>query len=76
MIFEVKYRDEKGQFYIVELSAPSKLDAYIKFMKEYPKTWEIASVKRAKKKKERPAPKFVKKLVSFTISPMEYIVFD
>lgn len=75
MIFEVKYRDEKGQFYIVELSAPSKLDAYIKFMKEYPKTWEIASVKRAKsKKKIEHKHKVKKRLVSFTISPTEIVI--
>ena len=77
MLFEVTFRKQNGEYASIDVSAPTKLDAWINFMSEHSgKKWEIASVKRTKKKKERPVPKFVKKLVSFTISPMEYIVFD
>ena len=73
MIFNVKFRNEKGEYKALELSAPTKLDAFIKFMVEHPK-WDIASVKRAKPKKVTVQKKknFQKTLV-FTASPREYI---
>lgn len=77
MLFEVTFRKQNGEYASIDVSAPTKLDAWINFMSEYSgKKWEIASVKRTKKKKERPVPKFVKKLVSFTVFPTEYICFD
>ena len=75
MIFEVKYRDEKGQFCTVDLSAPSKLDAYIKFMIKF-QNCDIITVKKAKPKPVCVQKKknFKKRLVSFTISPPELLI--
>ena len=74
MIFTIKFRKENDEFFTMELSAPTKLDAWIKFMAEYPK-WEIASVKRAKPKKVTvQKKKNFKKKVTLNILPPEYVV--
>lgn len=78
MTFQVTFRKENGEYAYIDLSAPSKLDAYIKFMAKYPMNWEIASVKKTKQKKKIsvPAQNAKKTLVSFTISPTEVICYD
>ena len=78
MTFQVTFRKENGEYAYIDLAAPSKFDAYIIFMAKYPKSWEIASVKRAmtRKKKVAPTQGAKKTLVSFTISPTEVICYD
>ena len=74
MIFTVKFEKKRNEFYEMDFSAPTKLDAWIKFMAEYP-NWDIVSVKRTKSKKATvQSKKNFKKKVTLNILPPEYVV--